>query len=366
MPRRSGALALSLLPLARALTFSGSPAADLQPLFALAPPYLGADIATSFNVPSLGPSFFLWLHGDTLTGALSRGVRAVTGMPRNSVGVLNASAGAAAPAGEAHFIRAGAGAALHAGFWEPPDARQWYWPTGGLALDGRAFVLAMRMEDGPPGLFPFQMAGFDVLDLGAPASADPRAWPPPAATTLPHVNATLSLGNAVAAAGDGFVYLLGGAGRAALMARVGEADFAAAAWGALRFWTRGAWAPWEAGAPDAIFDDVPSEATLVRHGAGFWYILTANTFLSHSVTVRTAPRPEGPWSAPADAFRIPDGQLAGGAFCYAAKAHPELTPPAAAAREFVFSYMCNTPTVEGLLNRSDVYVPQLVRVAVGP
>lgn len=130
----------------------------------------------------------------------------------------------------------------------------------------------MRMEDGPPGLFPFQMAGWDVLDLGSPTSADPLAWPLPATTTLPHINNTFSVGNAVALDGDGFVYLLGGNGRAALMARIGEADFARAAWDALRFYTRGAWAPFDADtAPDALFDFVPSEATLVHHVAGFWY-----------------------------------------------------------------------------------------------
>lgn len=39
--------------------------------------------------------------------------------------------------------------------------------------------------------------------------------------------------------------------------------------------------------------------------------------------------------------------------------HVELSPPG--AREFVFSFMCNTPTIPDLLNRTDIYVPQLIR-----
>ena len=54
--------------------------------------------------------------------------------------------------------------------------------------------------------------------------------------------------------------------------------------------------------------------------------------------------------------------LAGGVFCYAGKAHPEFSPPG--SLELVFSYMCNTDGIPPLLNRTDIYVPQLVRVAI--
>lgn len=107
---------LSIITTTHTFSFSATPASDLQPLFSIAAPYLGADVSTSFNIPSLGPSFFLWLHGDTLTGTFARGARSVSGMPRNSVGVLNVSAGAPASPAELLAIRAGSGDALHDGF----------------------------------------------------------------------------------------------------------------------------------------------------------------------------------------------------------------------------------------------------------
>ena len=62
-----------------------------------------------------------------------------------------------------------------------------------------------------------------------------------------------------------------------------------------------------------------------------------------------------------DVYAIPAEMLAGGAFCYAGKAHPELER---SAEEIVFSFMCNTPTIAALENRTDIYVPQLVRTRI--
>ena len=338
--------------------FSAAPAADLQPPFNIAPPYLGADVATSI---ALSADRALWLHGDTLVGAFAHGARSFRSMPRNSVALRYANGTIR------HAIRAADRSnPAHVGFFTPPDAAQWYWPTCLALLAGQLSVFAMRIEPGPPGLFPFQLAGTDVLALGAAAALpdDPLAWPAPAITPLPFTSANQTLGNAVGQSAD-FLYLLGGCGagaREAFMARLPAAAAAAGEWRALQQWgLGGAWEPMAgAGAPAPLFDFVPSEATLTFHEAlGAWVILTVNTFLGPTITAHLAPAPEGPWAA-ADVYRIPDEQLAGGAFCYAGKVHVELA--AAGAREIVFSYMCNTPTISELLNRTDVYIPQLVRV----
>jgi hypothetical protein len=87
-------------------TLTGAPATDLQPLFNIAPPWLGADVATSIPLDCgaaapTGTVRSLWLHGDTLVGNMtSDGERSMAGltMPRNSVATLtsNATSGAAA------------------------------------------------------------------------------------------------------------------------------------------------------------------------------------------------------------------------------------------------------------------------------
>ncbi len=76
-------------------------------------------------------------------------------------------------------------------------------------------VIAMRVADGPPGLFPFEVVGMDVLGLGAsPLSSqdqDPSDWPVAAPVSLaPYLGANLTLGNAVMfSAKDNMVYLYG-------------------------------------------------------------------------------------------------------------------------------------------------------------
>jgi len=345
---------------------AASPATDLQPPFNIAPPYLGADIATSVV---LGPSLpVLWLHGDTLVGSMdSSGSRVFSSMPRNSI-ALRYSNGSVA-----HFIRpASVRNRAHVGFFTPPESpAQWYWPTCGVVVAGHLFVFSMRIAPGPPGLFPFVLVGTDVLALGGvdALGANPLDWPAPAVTAVPYMHENLTLGNALGTTGSDYVYMLGGCGdggRAGFMTRLPLTSFPS--WGGLEYFAGGAAAGgWEAMGPGVsplqLFDSVPSEATLTYHPSlGVWVILRVNTFLGHAVTMLYAPQPEGPWLQ-MDVYAIPQEQLAGGVFCYAGKVHPELSDPS--AREIVFTYMCNTPRVPELLNRTDIYIPQVVRLAWG-
>ena len=369
-------LLLQCVPPCSAFTFLSSPAADLQPLFNVAGgPWLGADVATSV---SLSPTRYLWLHGDTLVGRMSGGVRVPTAMPRNSVALLDVSAdGRGTPAGPLrHFVKTNASDPVHFGFFSPANASEWYWPTVGLALPGLGdgvLVLAMRMFNAGGGLFPFAMAGMDVLALNA-SGGDPLAWPAPAlvSTTARFQRDNFTLGCAAAYdAAAGFVYVLGAAGaqQSAVAARLPAAALAAGDWAPLEFWMPGgAWAAAPAdGSPpaaQALFPFVPSETTLVWHPhMQRWYVVVANTFIyGADIVLRTAPAVTGPWSDEITVYTVPPAMLAGGVFCYAGKAHPELSP--AGAPELVFSFMCNTQGIPPLLNRTDIYVPQLVRVAI--
>ena len=356
-------LLLLALPLATSLpAFTAAPALDLQPPFDIQAPYLGGDVDTSVV---LDAQRTLWLHGDTLVGTYSGGTRSVTSMPRNSVALR-------APNGSlTHFIRASDPRnPAHVGFFSPPLPSQWYWPTCGVVVAGQLSVLAMRVEPGPPGLFPFQLAGTDVLSLGSVGvlAQDPLHWPPPAITQLPFTSPNFTLGNAVGV-GGGYVYLLAGCGdaaRTACMARITEGGFVAGAFEAqLQGYTpSGAWLPLATLSPATdlapLFDFVPSEATLTYHaGLGLWVVLRVNTFLGAAIEGLFAPTPSGPWAA-TPLYTIPPELLSGGTFCYAGKVHPELGREGVS--ELLLTYVCNTPSIPQLLNRSNVYIPQLVRV----
>lgn len=353
---------LLLLPVASAFTFTSAPAQDLQPFFGIQVPWLGADVATSVRIGN--SSTYLWLHGDTLLGSMRSGVRQWTGgMPRNSVATLSVSGAGAPTSPYVHAITPpNASFPQHGGFWSPPAASQWWWPTVGVNLgDGDVHIVAMRMEAAGSGLFPFATAGMDVLSFTAPG-ADPAAWPPPTPSSLPGVNTTFVLGCAAGVGADGFVYMLGSNNGSAMMARIPAASFSAHAWGDVLFFSGGSWAPLGGAPPDSLFGYVPSETTLVYHEfLNLWYIVWVNTFLSSAVMFRTAPHPWGPWSEGVSVYEIPPSLL-DNAFCYAGKAHPELSRPG--APEVVFSFVCNTPNINQLLNRTEVYVPRLIRTTI--
>ena len=178
-----------------AFTFSSSPASDLQPIFNIDVPWLGADIATSI---CFAPSTTcVWLHGDTLVGTMDGGVRHPSTMPRNSVALLNTSLGQPTSSYK-HFIRNHSGDPQHFGFFSPPNMTQWYWPIAGLQLNGDLYVIADRMGPGSGGLFNFITEGVDVLHIPQPSLVDAMSWPNPIISTFPGSNNTFNLGHAAA------------------------------------------------------------------------------------------------------------------------------------------------------------------------
>jgi len=361
-------------------TFTSVPAPDLQPLFAQASTgslaWLGADIATSLPLDDVGLAH-LWLFGDTIIGRFRpNATRDIKGMPRNSVGVLYTAASGRPTSTLSHAWRYDASAAQHVGFFSPPaNASQWYWPQQGLRVNNASFVVAWRMAPGPPGEFAFTTAGIDVIALprygDGGASGDPADWPAALPTTTigaAYVHDNFTVGNSVAVDG-GYVYLLGGVGSpsAAMMTRIGAADFVAQAWDRLTFlMADGSWATYVAGATEAgvrrLFDFVPSETTMTWVPAlSAWLLLNVNTFITGAdVTFRTTPDlAGGAWSAPTTIYTIPAPFLANGSFCYAGKAHPELAAPGGA--ELVWTFNCNTDGLPPLVNRTDMYLPRVVR-----
>ena len=361
------------------LTFTSAPADDLQRLFAQSPVgrlgYLGSDIATSIPLNDEG-SAYLWQFGDTIIGRFhANATRSIAAMPRNSVGTLYVNATTGVPTSTlAHSWRYNASSAQHTGFFSPPENEtQWYWPQVGLRIPGvSSYTIGWRIEPAGSGLFPFATAGIDVIQLPANADgsdgafSDPTDWPVnlPTSSLPSYLNNSFTLANAVAYnPSDDSVYLLGGLGNpaAAILARITAAAFAAFQWDQLSFLTSdGSWQPF---APSLqlriLFDNVPSETTLTYlEDADLWVTLTVNTFLSSTITARTAADPSGPWSDPLPVYAIPPSFTAKGGFCYAGKMHKELAP---GPGQFAFTFNCNTDGLGPLVDAPSIYIPQIIR-----
>lgn len=380
-------------------SFSTVLATDLQPLFNIQIPWLGADISTSFRLAAdPTASTYLWLHGDTLIGTMntSDNSRIVQGMPRNSIGILNVSNTTGTPLGTyQHYIRSKPDDPVHYGFFSPSNTSNWYWITGGLMIpetslpsEPVSLVFAYREENAGSGLFPFATAGIDVLYL-SPTSAytasDPMQWPEPFILTLPNINNSFNIGSAITL-GDEYglplpldqplisnlssvyVYLLGSGGtngQQTILGRILLSYVLQEDWSHIQYYSNSStWVPFTNDlVPSYLFWPAASETTLVYHEyLQAWYMVMANTFMYNSIGIRTAPTLMGPWSDFISLYPLPTTYTYGGAFCYAGKGHPEFT--VGNPNELITTFMCNTPTIPELLNRTDIYVPQFLRTTI--
>jgi hypothetical protein len=337
------------------------PAADA--LFRRDPGWLGTDDA--YSVP-LGDGRTLWLFGDTFLGRGEDG-RAAAGFVANTVGVQTGL-----DPSTALLARRPVDAAAGAMFPADVDG-EWLWPLDGVRLGSALLVFLMRVRssrpDLPSGADAWAAEGslgfFDVVGATARFVADADAplaqWrPTPAA--LPDAAGAV-LGTAVLVDGE---HLLAWAQRSgdALLARWPVADAAAGRlirpqwWCGAQGWTD------DVAAAVAAVEDVPTEFTVHRHDDRRLLLIQVGDPIGRGVVeLRTASRPEGPWSAPVEVYRPPETGRPD-TLCYAGKAHPELVPSDSGDGELVVTYASIRTTRAATLADESVYWPRFARVDV--
>jgi hypothetical protein len=366
----------------RGWTFVSEAAEDLQPYFLANGTWVGADICTSLPLDGSNTRY-MYLFGDTLDGTMfANGSRTIVGMPRNSVGIVYPQT--LNQTGLAHTIRpADAKQPMHVGFFTPDNnnASTWYWPTAGAFFNETVYVLAYEEAPADNPLFAFQTVDIQILSYAAAdvSNDDPLTWPQPTTCSLPNINNTFTIGNALAIdEAAGYAYLLGGFGSpgVAMMARWDLASFQACETSTIQYWATSSnaaaasWLPFSSDLqPVGLFSFVPSETTLQYHPfLQQWFVLTANTFISNDILLTTAPQVTGPWSESVPIYSIPEQYTANNSFCYAGKAHPELLSSSSndpTVGEIVFTYVCNTGSLSTLLvNRPELYFPRPVRTLI--
>jgi hypothetical protein len=84
-----------------------------------------------------------------------------------------------------------------------------------------------------------------------------------------------------------------------------------------------------------------------------WVLVQSEGFGPTTLALRTAPSPEGPWTAPRSFFR-PSRSFSAASFVYAGKAHPQLV-----GADLVVTYATNSFPGE-LLLAEDLYYPRVV------
>ena len=291
---------------------SGEPWPEANRLFTDDPMWRGGDGAYSVD---LGGERVLWLFGDSFVGRSDEAAASV--MVRNTVAVQTGLDPTRA------FMRFYWNTVDgHPASFVPEQGPFWYWPGHGIRVGQRLLLFYGRLFQQSEGMFGFRQSDWTAFVVDNPDD-EPSAWRMTEARV--DDDRDIDVTNGVLRVDDKLYAYAFATNRVPFAIRLVRFDLARALEGDLtgaEWWTGGGW-----GARSdsrAIVDFGTSEFSV--HFApklGLYVMVHSAGAGATTLAYRTAPRPEGPWSEPRDAFRPPESFF-DDAFVYAGKGHPEL------------------------------------------
>lgn len=322
------------------------PAADA--LFRGDPLWLGSDGAYSTD---LGGGRVLWLFGDT--GVARDATRSMS----NSYFIRNSLAIQTGYDPSRAFIQF---------YWSeatgqptsffPEAGSSWFWPGAAVRVGQGLIIFMQQLYQQSPGPSGFAGSGNRAVFIDNPDD-DPTMWQPRDAHLL-DPGPQADLGTAAMLSG-GMLYVYGnqdGDLHDFIVARFTRADAEAGDLSQGQWYRGGQWAPTTAGPPDTLFTLGPPEASVhYQQDVGEFLLTQTEGYLDTTLALRSAVRPEGPWTAPRTFYR-PEESYLNGAFVYAGKGHPEL-----AGADLVVTYFPSLQSGAPLPFPDDFY-PRFVKV----
>ena len=368
----------------------GIPAPEWDTIFARKKGWTGADGCYSVE---LGDGRTLWLYSDTWVGTVAKGKHAEgSKLVNNSIGIQPATPVGKLPKhGSLEFFWGQPGEKGKARAWIEPElalkaddpqaaGKSWYWlldgcmispPGGGKKL--LVFLMHMgRKKEGGDGVFNFRMLGGALAVISNPLDA-PAQWKITQAVN-PHSRRKgsddISWATALYSSGGegpgepGMLYIYGirdvkGLNKQLVLAKAPAAradDFST--W---RFFTGKGWSE-KSSDSVKITDEAVNEHTVESisyKGKSRLVLVESQPVFGKHVLVRTAAKPEGPWSELKKVFLV--GNLEKGKhkrFTYAGKGHAHLSVPG----ELLISYVINSHNFWDMVGDASIYRPRFIRV----
>ena len=145
-------------------------------------------------------------------------------------------------------------------------------------------------------------------------------------------------------------------GRSMIVARVPYkriADF-----GKWRFLSNGGWQPDMTGI-SGLFNGTATEYSVCYKSAIKWYVVVyTENGMSKNIMMRFSPTPAGPWSSAYKVYECPEVEWHKTYFCYAAKAHPEISKK----DELIITYVCNSTDFWQMAADARIYRPRFLKI----
>ena len=110
-----------------------------------------------------------------------------------------------------------------------------------------------------------------------------------------------------------------------------------------------------------IADKMASELSIdeyVENGRSTFLMVHSEPLFGRRILVRSAPKPEGPWSKPKSVYTVPGLDRGKDYFTYAAKGHLHLSRK----NELLVTYIINANNIWDMAADVAIYRPRFVRV----
>ena len=340
--------------------YSVEPLPEYDALFTRTEGWTGADAAYSV---ALADDVTLWLYDDTWIGDIVDGKHKDATMVNNTVALQHGKDPSTASV-EFFWQRTKEGEA--AAFIRPTDGVGWFWISDGIVADGKLYLFLMQIiETGEKDVFGFKHIGTWLGEVENPHD-EPLTWRIKQ-YKIPYgrysKDGNLFFGSAVMRDGD-FVYIYGAgedwskgmSGRSMIVARVRideMADFET--W---RFLSNGNWQADMAGITEH-FDGAGTECSVCYQPAIKQYVVVyTEDGMSRNILMRLSPTPVGPWSDAYKVYECPEYDWHPSYFCYAAKAHPEIS----SKDELIVTYVCNSTDFWKMATDARIYQPRFLKI----
>jgi hypothetical protein len=340
--------------------YSVEPVPQYDAIFCREKGWTGADGA--FSV-ALSDNVTLWLYSDTWIGPVVDGRHKDATMVNNSIALQR---GKDPGTDSVEFFWRTTNEGKPAAFITPDDGIGWFWIFDGVVTDGKLYLFLMQtIKTDEKSVFGFKHVGTWLAEIENP-NDDPHKWRI-RQYKVPYgrysKGGNLFFGSAVMRDGD-FVYIYGSdedwskgmGGRSMIAARVPYdkmTDFEQ--W---RFLSGGQWQA-EMEGISGLFDGMAPEYSVGYQPSLKQYVAVyTENGLSEDILMRFSATPVGPWSRACKVYECPDGAWHKTYFCYAAKAHPEIS----GKDELIVTYVCNSMDFWKMAADARIYRPRFLRI----
>ncbi len=317
---------------------------------------------------ALADDTILWLFGDTFIGQIRNGRHENASIINNSIGIQYGKLPSSALI-EFYYGKTSDGEP--AAFILPVEPQGWLWIYDGVRADAGIFLFFVQIDrTADNSVFGFKVIG-NWLGLVTNPEDPPLNWEI-RQRKIPWSKFTddgdTIFGSALLRAG-GFFYIYGttevleeGIRRKyMILARVAESailDF-----GRWQFFAKGRWIS-DLSQASLLCADIANEYSVSFQPALRKYVsVYSQNSMSKNIVARTAPEPYGPWSEPIVLYRCPEEDWHDNIFCYAAKAHPEIS---LASNELIVTYVTNSVDFDQIESDARLYRPRFLRVQFRP